>query len=295
MSLESALNGLKLIKGLVGGGSGSTGPRDTQLDINKFKSETSKLDGFAKPNLFMLRITPTTGFWAGADMGGNYGSLVYFCESVNMPGINIIPADIANQGYGILDRRPVGAVVPEVAATFLIDGKGQNLKFFQDWMNNVVKFSKPEGNDTGIEEGNPGAKTEVNFSEVRYRGNYLCTIEIFMYSPTGQGDGGGQIVKWTGKECWPFTMGDVALAWGQNDDLARVTVAFQVRSWHTENMDATGESSLREEGFLDKLLRIGQAANTLKSAIKKPQHVGDIINVVNTTTNVLNSFGGGKG
>ena len=295
MSLERALNGIKLIKGLIGDDDSTTGPSDSQLSINRFKGVLDQQHGIAKPNLFMMRILPGPGFWASGETpsANILPSLEFFCESVNMPGINIIPADYARQGYGILDRRPINAVVPEVAATFLVDGKGESLKFFQKWMSNVVNYdSLPKNADS---EGN-----EVQFSDVMYRDNYLCTLQIFMYSPIGKTREGqdlgasGQIVQWTGLECWPFTMGDVALAWGQNDDLARVTVAFQVRSWNSMTFDATNDdASGRELGFLDKLLRIGQGVNSLKAAIKKPQHIGDIINVVNTTTGSIRGMTGG--
>lgn len=297
MSLERALNGIKLIKGLIGDDDSSTGPSDSQLSINKFKGVLDQQHGIAKPNLFMMRILPGNGFWAKPESAARQiaPSLEFFCESVNMPGVNIIPADYARQGYGILDRRPINAVIPEVAATFLIDGKGETLKFFQKWMTNVVSYD-------GLPRTADNASNEVQFSDVMYRNNYLCTLQIFMYSPIGKNREGqdlgepesGQIVQWTGLECWPFTMGDVSLAWGQNDDLARVTVAFQVKSWNSQTFDATNEDvSGRELGFLDKLLRIGQGVNSIKAAIKKPQHIGDIINVVNTTTGSIRGMTGG--
>ena len=298
MSLEKALNGIKLIKGLIGDDDSTTGPSDSQLSINKFKGVLDQQHGIAKPNLFMMRILPGPGFWAGPagsrEREANIlPSLEFFCESVNMPGVNIIPADYARQGYGVLDRRPINAVVPEVAATFLIDGKGETLQFFRKWMANIVNYD-----DIGINFNNE--MDQLNFSDVRYRNAYLCTIQIFMYSPVGKtpdnqdiGES-GQIVQWTGIECWPFTMGDVSLAWGQNDDLARVTVAFQVKSWtNTVSLAQGDDASGQDLGFLDKLLRIGQSVNSLKAAIKKPQHIGDIINVVNTTTGSIRGMTGG--
>jgi len=70
-------------------------------------------------------------------------------------------------------------------------------------------------------------------------------------------------------------------------------VNFSIRSWTTERADAPAGSEERQMGGFEQLIRIGTAAKALKASIKKPNNVGDVINVVSNAQTFLNSFGRG--
>jgi hypothetical protein len=101
-------------------------------------------------------------------------------------------------------------------------------------------------------------------------------------------------------ECWPSQLGDVTLGWAQNDEIARVTINFQVRNWVAENHQLPegkdpATYANRALSPMEQLLRIGQAGTALKASWKKPSNVGDIINIASNAQTFLGSFGGRKG
>ena len=104
----------------------------------------------------------------------------------------------------------------------------------------------------------------------------------------------------TAYEVWPSQLGDVTLGWAQNDEVARVTINFQLQRWVSEahglpEGTADESHSNRQLSPMEQLLRIGQAGVALKSSWKKPRNVGDVINIVSNSQTFLGSFGGRKG
>ena len=259
-----------------------------KFNIGTFKGQMTKANGLARANRYMVTIRPGPNFWGlGNDA---IGPLRFFCDNVNIPGASIIPIDHKRQGIGPFDRRASAIVPAEISASFMLDARGRNLQFFQDWISNTV-YMGPKNNNIATHVSDAG----LAFGEMRYRSEYICEMDIETYDMAAN-----KINTLTAYEVWPSQLGDVTLGWAQNDEVARVTINFQLQRWVTENHQlpegtADESHSNRQLSPMEQLLRIGQSAVALKSSWKKPRNVGDVINIASNAQTFLGSFGGKKG
>ena len=121
--------------------------------------------------------------------------------------------------------------------------RGRNLNFFQKWVSNIVSMGGPE-KAADVTVNSKGAA----FGEIAYRNDYITTMRIKTFDMAAQ-----HINTTTMYEVWPSQIGDVTLGWAQNDEIARVTINFQVRNWVAENHQLPeGQSSVCK--FLHKLI-----------------------------------------
>lgn len=272
--LERATSGLSMIKGFLDHGQPDRN-RNTTLDLNNLNARMAAHNGMMRPNLFLVEIgTPA---W---NTGGKEGEMLpFFCETVNVPGLNLIPSEVQRTGKGLFDRRVASAIQSgTIDCTFLVDGQGDILKYFQNWMNNIVNINSSKQRGVGANGG--------EFGTIAYRDTYITDIKITMFDNSAD-----KFMTWTGRECWPFVLGDMTLSWSNTDDLARLNVSFQYRSWDTDSFEVV-EGAEGAEGVLSKLIRLGTAGITLKASAKKPRNVGDVINVVRNTKTFAGAIGG---
>ena len=259
-----------------------------KFNIGTFKGEMTKANGLARANRYMVTIRPGPKFWGiGSDA---IQPLRFFCDNVNIPGASVIPVDHRRQGIGPFDRRASSIVPAEISASFMLDARGRNLQFFQDWVNNII-YMGPQTSNIATHVSGAG----MAFGELRYRSEYVCEMDVETYDMAAN-----KINTLTAYEVWPSQLGDVTLGWAQNDEVARVTINFQLQRWVTENHQlpegtADESHSNRQLSTFEQLLRIGQAGVALKSSWKKPNNVGDVINIVSNSQTFIGSFGGKKG
>lgn len=258
--------GLGLSKPATGG--------SAKYNLNNFIGKLQERNSLMRANRFLVEIAPPA--WAGG--GTEAQDLVFFAETVNMPGMSIIPVDIKRQGIGVFDRRPSQPIVPDMTVTFMLDSNGINLSFFQKWMQNIINFDYSKGENTSVNGAVPG--------EIYYRDNYITTITIKTIDVASN-----TIVTQTCYECWPTLLGDVSLGWDNNDQYARLSVNFSMRAWTTDKADAPANEP-RSMGAFEQLLRIGQAGKTLIGSIKNFTGVGDAVNVLSNTQTFLKTLGG---
>jgi len=273
--LERATSALTFIKGardMMGGGRAA----DTTLNINRMIGAMEAKNGLARPNLFLVEIGIPE--WA-TDKSDMIKTLPFFCETVNMPGLNLIPVEMQRQGFGLFDRR-VGSAIQSgtIDCTFMVDGQGDIMSFFQNWMNSIVNIDTSKANAVGANGG--------VFGTIAYRDTYICDIKITMYDQRAN-----KMITWTGRECWPFVLGDLTLSWNDNDNLARLNVSFQYRSWDTESFEIP-EGKNGADGILTRLIRLGTAGISMKASARKPRNVGDVINIVRNTKTFAGAIGG---
>jgi len=273
--LDVAKDAFNLFKG-IGLEKTATGA-DSQFNLNNFIGKMQERNSLARANRYVVRIA--TPPWGGAAAAQD---LVFFCDNVNLPGASVVPVDIKRNSIGPFDRRPSNVIPDEITASFMLDSAGQNLKFFHDWLANIMGIDDSAGGATSPDAN--GAK----YDELHYRDRYVTTMEIETYDMAAN-----KIHTVKCFEVWPSQISPVTLGWAQNDEYARVQVNFQLRFFTSETTEspteATGE---RELTAMEQLLRIGQAAKALKSSWKKPTNVGDVINVVSNGQTFLKTLGG---
>ena len=261
-----------------------------KFNLNTFKGELTAANGLYRPNRyrFVLETIPKCLNKITYPKPDNQ-RLEFYCDNVNIPGASIIPVDYKRLGVGPFDRRASAIIPAEISASFMLDNTGKNLDFFQQWVSHIVYM----GSDKALhmaEETEGGEQR--HFGEIDYHSNYTCQVKIETYDVRDV-----HINTTRAYEVWPSQLGDVTLGWAQNDEVGRVTINFQLQRWVTTNetdkdFNATEVvESGRELSGMERLLRIGAAAKSLKAAWKKPNNVGDVINLVSGSQTFLNSFG----
>ena len=153
-----------------------------------------------------------------------------YCTNIDLPGVSLIPEEYKPIGFGLLEKRPTGAIISEFTAIMMIDANTEVLKFFQDWINNTVVY------DTANSPGNRF------YSSVGYKKEYVTDIDIDI--PDAKGGVG---MTWTGHDCWPFSLGNISLGWESNDAIAKAVVVFQLRTWTSRTPG--GDTSGRRRGY----------------------------------------------
>lgn len=248
------------------------------FSIEEIKSEVNGVRGLMKPNLFALRIThnPSARVARSADNAKTVGLL---CNAVNLPGVSFSTIDVQRQGYGPLERRVGNAIFPAVSATFMLDNNGSVIEFFNNWSRNISSFAHQQG------ELSEDPTTGGALGEVGYYDDYVCNIDIIAYAPTEE-----KIVTYTLVDAYPAVIGDVALGWRQNDEIAELQVQFNYRFWNSVTFEPAkmpeDEGGLNLFQFVNKINGAVQIAKSLK----KPRSIGDALNVLNNGETLLGMF-----
>ena len=266
----------------LGKGIGLEKPRtgaQQPYSLDKFIGKLQERNSLMRANRYIVELAPPG--WASGDDIDTANSLVFFCEAVNIPGASIVPVDHKRLGIGPFDRRPSNIIPAEISASFMLDQAGRNLGFFQKWVGHTVM----------MDNRSPGSKRETDgaaFGQVAYRDTYLSdNMKIHTIDAAGN-----HIATLTAYEVWPSLLGDVTLGWTQNDEFARCQINFQVRYWTTEEFEPTAPGLESELSGFERLIRLGTSGTALLSSFKKPNNVGDAINIISNAQTFLGSFGG---
>lgn len=244
------------ISGLAGLGSGLAqlllGPRrrgmNSELNVNKLVAEMGRKGGFYKPSLYVVKVVPKNPlkFFGNAisptmpkditKMGAEENferQSMFLCNSVNLPGTQILANDHRRQNYGTYDRRPYNAQVTDTQLTFFVDNDGFVMNHFDEWSNAIVNKNASNGEDS-IDPA-----TGQNLFEIGYRDTYLCNIEIFCLTgdiTAEQGFEANACLHYTLREAFPILTGDISLAWSETDAFSILPVQFHFRTYDVERL-----------------------------------------------------------
>lgn len=196
--------------------------------------------GLARPNMFFVRITPPSKL-----ISSTYPrDALFFCDAAVLPGLNYSSQPIRAVGYGTTEQRPVSADFSEFNTTFIVDAKGRAFKFFQQWMAMVNNWSiDPIGQMEG---------SDLEYGEWNYPVTYEGTVEIHALNPLGSETSSGsegfsltsslrgstpeEVISYQLVHAFPKQIGDVSVAWEQNDSVMRLPISFAYNSWTTKNV-----------------------------------------------------------
>jgi len=200
------------------------------------------------------------------------------CETANVPGVTITTADIQRYGFGMIEKVPTGATMADFTCSFIGDDEGEIYKLFYRWMNGIVKW-----------DGKPSFNAPTSYNNLRpyeheYKSKYASTISILTYNENED-----KLIAYELYEAFPTSIGEVSYNWGDNDNLVRIPINFSYSYFKVQNIDSSvsfkpGVSN--DLGLLGTLIKAGTAIQTI-GALKKPQNIGDIINVVNNAKIVV--------
>ena len=218
--------------------------------IDKFQSKMESAKGFARLARYQVHINPPPRFAAEMkDLGFNLNDyadgLSMMCDSITMPGKDLQTATMKHGQE--LARQYVESHVYEgtITASFYLETSLAAKSFFELWQDHVVS----NGSNT-----------------VNYYDDYVGTMEIFQLSSvpvtsttiTKDEDvsGGSQDHRTSSKEhgmeekvslqhktiqtygvrveeVFPATVGQIEYAYASVNEIARIPIEFQYKSWKT--------------------------------------------------------------
>lgn len=257
----------------------STTTTDTTSKMAQFMAQM-RSRSVARTNLFEIIFTPPR-ILAGES---TQAIISLYASDGNLPGLFLQTIDLKRFGTGPNEKLPYSAQFNDIAFSFIGDGQGDIYKFFYKWMQGIV-LSDTHMTNTSYSSVNQMSPYEVNFKE-----DYRSTINIITYDEKRN-----QILNYQLMEAYPVWLGETPLSWGDMDNLQKFPIAFTFLQAKLENIEDQkrnlGANGPRPLSPFERLYKIGTAAQVLYS-LKKPNSVGDVINVVSNAKTVIKGFGG---
>jgi T4-like virus tail tube protein gp19. len=185
------------------------------FNIGVFKAELNNR-ALLKPNLFLMEFSTPPGM-----QGANNNvarTLEYWVESTSMPGVTLNTYQAARYGYGSLEQRVNLATFTEMQVDVIFDADVANYNFFFDWMSMIYNFDAREGPN--------GTNGRSQTFELEYRDNYVADASVIIYDQTGEPKN-----KLTLRETYPKSIGDVRVAWADNNSYMRLPIVLSYNDW----------------------------------------------------------------
>lgn len=192
------------------------------FNITDITSAINLRGGLAKPSHFFIQITPPAQL-----VSSSYArEAMFFCDSINLPGLNYQSAEVKPFGYGISENRPYDTTFSPVDGTFMVDADGKVIDFFHRWISLIHNFSP----DTqGIMQG-----SKLSYGEWAYPEEYEGIVEIHHFDPVGR-----RIIRYILNRAFPITIGNISVGWEQNDSYMRLPISFAYSGWISESIPPT--------------------------------------------------------
>ena len=174
--------------------------------ITDFKAQFKK--GFARPNLFRVAISLIKA--------SKQAKYQMSCFQAQIPGYNIATTDKD------IGKRSVAyqKIFSDVILGFYVDEDLEELKFWQEWMDKIVR---------------------PNPNRHNYYDNYVGTVKVTQVNRSGQ-----NVATWTLHDAYPKQIDPIQLDYGTNDAVmtcnATITYRHFTVDWHTAvGTDLRGE------------------------------------------------------
>ena len=243
------------------------------FNINEFKSQMDWFGGPARGSLFEVQITPPKG--AAINSRANSRDLTFFCKNASIPGLVFNSASYEPVAQK-MRMMPMTVNIEPVQAIFLLDSDHQVLSWFHSWAQNVVNFGTQGGAFSEVDGKLP--------HEIGYKDDYGCRITIRQYSVNYEQS--GQYYEVILDNAFPFQIGDVDLAWENNDSFSVLPVSF-----HYDRIQFTGERIGsptarygRGNGLLGLINGLGAVGQLIGQDLV-PRNVQDAVNKYTTVSN----------
>lgn len=255
---------------------GNVAPRG-KFSIQEFKSALSSYDGLLKNNLFLCQIMPPRTM-----AGASAKDIILFCDQATIPAVRFSTDEgIVRNGYGPAEHMPYKPQFTELQLSFYGDGRGMIHTFFQEWINSIVNFDLRNGYEAFSQ------RTGMSPFEVNYKEDYSTQIQVVAYNDTQN-----NIIEVEMFEAFPINIDDIQLNWGSNDEIMKINVRFAY-TYYVSKSTAPQILSGSPTSILGLLQKGASIAQTI-STIKKPQSIGDFVNVVNNANVIKNGVFGIK-
>lgn len=192
------------------------------FSISDFKNNMDQR-GVVRSHSYMLLINPPPAL-----QSYDTAQLTLRCDSINMPGFNLMTQDgLYRYGYGPAEVMPYNVAFAPVTASFIIDRAASQYTFFNLWMNEIFDMDM----QGGILRNDPAADSKQPY-EVGYKDNYATTMNMFVYNETTD-----RVIELTFQEAYPFLMQDTTLSWADQGNVLRIQMSFAYKTFYMKTVD----------------------------------------------------------
>lgn len=139
-------------------------------------------------------------------------------DSVRAPGINLQTAQVSRYGIGPVQNMPINAQFQECYISILIDEFGELWQYWHNWLNLIFGFN-------GQEAAQGATSNQFPTYQTAYKDDYSTTVMIIVYDHFGNA-----IQKINLLECFPTSIREVPLAWGEAQ-LIKLNIALSYTSY----------------------------------------------------------------
>ena len=233
----------------------SQGQREKFFNISKFRSNMDR-DEILPKHSFLVVFSQFQQNSKANNVLKNYikkgESLTLRCDGAMLPNKDLLKTDIRRFGYGPIERVPYDAQFGDISLSWIVDKKGEQVKFFYDWMNLIVNTRSYGG-------GNMLTSNKLNgFNpyEVGYKDDYANRqTNIFVYDRQQK-----PVLVYEIYDLFPTAINAIDVNWGTTDDPMRVNIQFSYTDYtlrtpklEETNISFTNLFSNLEETIFGKL------------------------------------------
>ena len=168
------------------------------FSLSTFQGALASVD--TRPSLFELEISGTPSGVSDT----NLGNVKYFCNVSALPPLTVTP--IERQYFGRTVKIPGDMVFGDLTTTIIMTEGGDERSELEIWMNEI--------NGTISNEMNSGHNTSNGFAG---------TVKLHQYGKDGDGS---PIHTVTFVDCWPSTVGEIALSYDTASDIEQFDVTW---------------------------------------------------------------------
>lgn len=197
------------------------------FSISDFKSNMDQR-GVVRSHSYMILINPPPAL-----QSYDAAQLTLRCDSINMPGYNLMTQDgLYRYGYGPAEVMPYNVAFTPVTASFIIDRAASQYTFFNLWMNEIFDMDMQGGivrNDPTVVPDRPQGPQPY---EVGYKDNYSTTMNLFVYNETTD-----RVIELTFQETYPVLMQDTMLSWADVGNVIRIQMTFAYKTFYMKTIE----------------------------------------------------------
>lgn len=243
--------------------------------IDEFKANVLN-KGLIKNNLFIVQMSHASTNMPTRDF-------TYLINRVTLPAVDLNAQTVRRYGAGPEETIAFRPVFSSLEMDFYITNEDMNpLRFFVGMSSAMGKYTTY---NTLMEDvANLSDTSKAKPYEVAYKDDYIINLKVFIYNEYAD-----NVMTYVFRDCMIRRISPPSLSWSSNDQVATLGVQFSFTDFKVEPGNITqggGGSSLTT---LQSLLKLGTVAETIM-AIKKPQSVGDALNIVNNASVITSAF-----
>lgn len=194
------------------------------FNIQDFLAEIDNRSGVMRNNRFLVTFpTPRVLLGNGPALSINR-TVEFWCEGVNLPGVQLMQHDVKRWTYGPSEKRPFQTNFNSLQCTFISDGDGDIWTFFNNWLQYII----PHDTENGFNSRSQFSVGQTRYPyELAYKQDYATELNIGVYDIAGN-----KTINLVCKEAFPSQILDIPLAWQDTNNTVRLSVVFEFIDWY---------------------------------------------------------------